>query len=48
MLDTFSDYILFRGSLEDVVAEGRFTADWKLPEPDERKMASTGSVEVRQ
>jgi pimeloyl-ACP methyl ester carboxylesterase len=31
LLQTFSDYILFKGSLSNVVAEGRFDRNWKVP-----------------
>ena len=30
-LSSFGDYILFKGSLENVVAEGRFDRNWKIP-----------------
>ena len=31
LLSTFGDYVLFRGSLAHIVAEGRFDQNWKLP-----------------
>jgi aromatic-L-amino-acid decarboxylase len=30
LLSTFGDFVLFRGSLDHVVSEGRFDANWKL------------------
>jgi hypothetical protein len=47
MLQTFGDYILFKGSLENVIAEGVFTPDWKLPAEAAQKMRATGAVEVQ-
>ncbi|HLK48628.1 MAG TPA: alpha/beta hydrolase-fold protein [Bryobacteraceae bacterium] len=46
-LGTFGDYILFKGSLAHVVAEGRFDREWKMPAADAAKMAATGAVTVR-
>lgn len=42
---SFPDYILFKGSLENVVAEGSFTDDWKIPAADLAKMKQTGAIE---
>ena len=47
LLQTFGDYILFKGSLANVVAEGRFNRDWKLPAEAAARMAATGTVTVR-
>jgi fermentation-respiration switch protein FrsA (DUF1100 family) len=47
LLSTFGDYILFKGSLANVVAEGRFDGDWKLPPDARRKMAASGTVTIR-
>ena len=41
------DYVLFKGSLEHVVAAGRFTDDWKIPASDASKMRAAGAVELR-
>ncbi|MBI3471378.1 MAG: phospholipase [Candidatus Solibacter usitatus] len=38
------DYVLFKGSLENVVAGGRFDGAWRLPEADAAKMKATGVV----
>lgn len=46
VLETFGDYILFKGSLEHVVAEGRFANDWSLPAGDAATMRATGAVEI--
>ncbi len=46
-LATFGDFILFKGSLENVVAEGRFDRHWKVPAEAAEKMKSTGTVTVR-
>jgi hypothetical protein len=46
-LATFGDYIVFRGSVREVVAEGRFDRNWKLPPEAAAKMAAAGIVTVR-
>lgn len=46
-LSTFGDYILFKGSLAHVVAEGRFDREWKAPAAEARKMAATGAVAAK-
>ena len=46
-LQSFGDFILFKGSLENVVAEGLFTSDWKLPPEAARKMLATGAVQIQ-
>jgi hypothetical protein len=47
LLSTFGDYILFKGSVANVVAEGRFDRNWKLPPDASAKIAATGTVTVR-
>ena len=46
LLSTFGDYILFRGSLANVVAEGRFDSNWKVPAAESAKMLATGTVTI--
>ncbi len=46
ILSTFGDYILFKGSLANVVAEGRFDTNWKVPAAESAKMLATGTVTV--
>jgi hypothetical protein len=45
-LTTFGDFILFRGSLADVVAEGRFDRNWRLPAAAAAAMTATGAVTI--
>ncbi len=47
VLPAFGDYILFKGSLDNVVAEGRFDRNWKLPAGDVAKIQATGAVSIR-
>ena len=47
LLSTFGDYILFKGSLANVVAEGRFDGNWKLPPAESSKLLASGTVTVR-
>ncbi len=47
LLQTFGDYTLFKGSLANVVAEGRFDRNWKVPPDAAAKMAATGTVTIR-
>ena len=43
-LDTFGDFVLFKGSLENIMAEGRFDRNWKLPAEAAKKMAESGAI----
>ncbi len=47
LLHAFGDYVLFKGSLANVVAEGRFDRDWKLPAEARAKLEASGTVTVR-
>jgi hypothetical protein len=46
LLGTFGDYILFKGTVANVVAEGRFDRNWKIPAEAQAKMLATGTVAV--
>ena len=43
-LTTFGDFILFKGGLNNVVAEGRFDRGWKVPADIGARMSATGAV----
>ncbi len=47
LLSTFGDFILFKGSLTNVVAEGRFDRNWKVPPDASARMLATGTVSIR-
>lgn len=47
VLNHFGDYLLFRGSLDNVVAEGRFDRHWKLPPDAVVKMQASGAVVIK-
>ena len=47
MLSTFGDYILFKGSLANVLAEGRYGRDGKVPAEAAAKLEAAGTVTVR-
>ena len=47
MLACVGDYLVFKGSLTHVVAEGRFDRNWKLPPETAAKIAATGTVKVQ-
>jgi hypothetical protein len=47
VLLTLPDYIVFKGTLGNVVAEGRFDNDWKVPAADRVKLEATGAVVVK-
>lgn len=47
LMQSFQDFILFKGSLEHVIAEGRFDRNWKVPPELAAKMLATGAVKVR-
>jgi Dienelactone hydrolase family len=46
LLSTFGDYILFKGSLANGIAEGRFDRNWKLPPDARAKIAASGTVAI--
>jgi predicted esterase len=41
------DYVLFRGSLNDIVVQGRFDDNWRLSASDAGKLKATGVVVLR-
>lgn len=43
-LAALGDFLLFRGSPEHVVAEGRFDRNWKVPADAAAKMTATGTI----
>jgi len=43
-LGGFKDYILFKESAANVIAEGRFDDEWRLSAADAEKMTSSGAV----
>ena len=45
-LSGFGDYILFRGSVTRVVAQGRFDANWKLPADAAARLTAAGTVRI--
>jgi alkanesulfonate monooxygenase SsuD/methylene tetrahydromethanopterin reductase-like flavin-dependent oxidoreductase (luciferase family) len=47
VLQDFGDFVLFKGSLEQIVAQGRFDRDWKTPPDPAAKMRESGTVVVR-
>jgi poly(3-hydroxybutyrate) depolymerase len=46
LLPRSSDYVLFKGSLDEVVAEGRFDGRWRLSAKDAAALSATGAVLV--
>lgn len=47
-LTNFKDYILFKGSADNVVSEGRLDNNWKLSEPDREALNASGAVTISQ
>jgi hypothetical protein len=47
LLTTFEDFVLFKGSLANVVSEGYFDRNWKVPPDASARMLATGTVSVR-
>jgi predicted esterase len=45
-LHRFGDYVLFRGSIAQVVAGGRFDANWKVPADAAARLTAAGTVEI--
>lgn len=46
LLSTFGDYIVFKGSLANVLAEGRFDRAGKIPPDVAEKLRATGTVTI--
>jgi len=46
LLSTFGDYILFKGSLANVLAEGRFDRNGKVAPEVAEKLRATGTVTI--
>jgi len=44
LLSTFGDYVLFKGRIGNVLAEGRLNRDWALPAESKETLRSTGVV----
>jgi hypothetical protein len=47
LLSTFPDYVIFKGGVDHVLAEGRFDRDWKLPADAAEQLRAIGVVSVR-
>jgi hypothetical protein len=47
LLLSFEDYIVFRGSIENVITEGRFDRNWNTPAAEAVKLRATNAVHVR-
>ena len=47
LLSTFGDYLVFKGGIDRVLAEGRFDRDWNLPADAAAKLRATGVVAIR-
>jgi hypothetical protein len=45
-LSGFGDYVLFRGSVTQVVAQGRFDANWKVPADAAARLTAAGTVKI--
>lgn len=43
VLTTMQDYIVYKGSLDKPIAQGRFDENWRLPAADAEKIAATGA-----
>jgi poly(3-hydroxybutyrate) depolymerase len=44
LLMDLPDYVLFQGSLDSVIAEGRFDLNWRVPEAEANKLKTTGAI----
>jgi hypothetical protein len=47
VLSSFGDFVLFKGSLDNVVIEGRFDRNWKLPADLSAKLLASGTVLIQ-
>jgi hypothetical protein len=44
LLIGLKDYLLFKGTIETPVAEGRFDRNWRVPDADAARMTASGAV----
>jgi hypothetical protein len=47
LLPALGDFVVFKRSLNEVVAEGRFDRDWKVPADLAAKLTAAGVVQIR-
>ena len=47
VLERFGDFMVFKGSLDNVVAEGVFDRQWRVPAGVAEKLRAAGTVEVK-
>jgi hypothetical protein len=47
ILSTLPEFILFKGGLDDVIAEGYFDNFWRVPDAQRATMRATGTIELR-
>ncbi len=45
-ISDFKDFVLFKETPKQVIADGYFDANWKLPEPSAKAMTASGAVTV--
>ncbi len=46
-LDSFPDFILFKGTPDNVISEGYFDNNWEIPEAEKSKLKSSGVVTLK-
>jgi hypothetical protein len=44
MLMDFKDYLLFKGSADNAIVEGRFDHNWRVPDSDAQKFKASSAV----
>lgn len=47
LLLSFGDYVVFKGSIENVIAEGRFDRQWKTPAAEAARIRAIDAITVR-
>lgn len=47
LLSSFGDYLLFKRSLQEVAAEGRFDRNWKVTAGEASRLTASGVVRIR-
>lgn len=48
MLMDLQDYVLFKEAIDNVIVEGRFDANWRMPEADAEKLQQTDVINFNQ
>jgi hypothetical protein len=47
LMSTFGDYLVYKGGVKNVLADGLFDRDWRLPADQAERLRATGVITIR-